>query len=72
MPEKRGKVTEIKALGADFFDKFVLDLKMANPEMYMDDARVQDLIDKYKNGQVPIDVSIYEKAPRNCISKYKS
>ena len=72
MPEKRGKVAEIKALGSDFFDKFIMDLKMVEPDTFMDDARVKDLIEKYKSGLVPSNISIYEKAPRNCISKYKA
>ena len=72
MPEKRGKVAEIKALGPHFFDKYVMDLKVVDPDSCMDDDRVRDLIEKFKNNEVPINIAIYEKAPRNCTSKYKS
>ena len=70
MNTKTGK-EQIEALGPNFLDQYIIDLKVKDPGSSFDDDRVKEIMEAYKNGRTLPGVVIYEKSQRNCTSKYK-
>ena len=70
MNTKMGK-EQIEALGPNFLDQYIIDLKVKDPGSFIDDDRVKEIMEAYKDGRTLPGVVIYEKSQRNCTSKYK-